>query len=138
GGVGGGVGGGGGVVVGVGEVGSWEVFGGAMAQWVPLNAVVRPLRGGLNAQLVDARRRAGLGLIPPRGALLGTVAALRRNEVVAMLIDQAIGGEDAPLLPLFRRPAAATPPPAMGPGRPRGPPPAGGGRPGGGGARPAG
>ncbi len=73
------------------------------------NAVVRPLRGGLNARLVEARQRAGLGLIPPRGALLGTVAALRRNEVVAMLIDQAIGGKHALFVPFFGRPAATTP-----------------------------
>ena len=91
------------------HLGSWELFGAAMAQWVPLNAVVRPLRGGLNARLVEARQRAGLGLIPPRGALLGTVAALRRNEVVAMLIDQAIGGKHALFVPFFGRPAATTP-----------------------------
>src|SRR5262249_51780464 len=116
-----------GLLVATAHLGSWELFGAAMAQWVPLSAVVRPLRGGLNAQLVDARRRAGLGLIPPRGALLGTVAALRRNEVVAMLIDQAIGGEHAPLVPFFGGPAAAPPPPWMVPVPPAGPPPGGGG-----------
>jgi len=91
------------------HLGSWELFGASMAQWVPLHAVVRPLRGGFNAQLVEARQRSGLGLIPPRGALLGTVAALRRNEVVAMLIDQAIGGKHSLFVPFFGRPAATTP-----------------------------
>jgi KDO2-lipid IV(A) lauroyltransferase len=98
-----------GLLVATAHLGSWELFGAAMAQWVPLNAVVRPLRGGLNARLVEARQRAGLGLIAPRGALLGTVAALRRNEVVAMLIDQAIGGKHALFVPFFGRPAATTP-----------------------------
>ncbi len=98
-----------GLLVATAHLGSWELFGAAMAQRVPLHAVVRPLRGGLNARLVEARQRAGLRLIPGRGALSGTVAALRRNEVVAMLVDQAIGGKHALYVPFFGRPAATTP-----------------------------
>jgi len=98
-----------GLLVATAHLGSWELFGASMAQRVPLNAVVRPLRGGLNARLVEARQRAGLRLIPGRGALGGTVAALRRNEVVAMLVDQAIGGKHALFVPFFGRPAATTP-----------------------------
>jgi Kdo2-lipid IVA lauroyltransferase/acyltransferase len=101
--------GGKGLLVATAHLGSWELFGAAMAQRVPLHAVVRPLRGGLNARLVEARERAGLKLIPGRGALAGTVAALRRNEVVAMLVDQAIGGKHALFVPFFGRPAAMTP-----------------------------
>lgn len=101
--------GGRGLLVATAHLGSWELFGAAMAQRVPLHAVVRPLRGGLNARLVEARERAGLRLIPARGALSGMVAALRRNEVVAMLIDQAIGGKHALYVPFFGRPAATTP-----------------------------
>lgn len=98
-----------GLLVATAHLGSWEMFGAAMAQRVPLHAVVRPLRGGLNARLVEARERAGLRLIPARGALSGMVAALRRNEVVAMLVDQAIGGKHALFVPFFGRPAATTP-----------------------------
>ena len=98
-----------GLLVATAHLGSWELFGAAMAQRVPLHAVVRPLEGGLNARLVEARERAGLRLIPGRGALSGTVAALRRNEVVAMLVDQAIGGKHALFVPFFGRPAATTP-----------------------------
>ncbi len=98
-----------GLVVATAHLGSWEMFGAAMAQRVPLHAVVRPLRGGLNARLVEARERAGLKLIPARGALGGMVAALRRNEVVAMLLDQAIGGKHTLFVPFFGRPAATSP-----------------------------
>jgi KDO2-lipid IV(A) lauroyltransferase len=77
-----------GLLVATAHLGSWELFGAAMAQRVPLHAVVRPLRGGVNARLVEARERAGLRLIPARGALSGMAAALRRNEVVAMLVDR--------------------------------------------------
>ena len=101
--------GGRGLLVATAHLGSWELFGAAMAQRIPLHAVVRPLRGGLNAHLVEARERAGLRLIPGRGALSAMVAALRRNEVVAMLVDQAIGGKHALFVPFFGRPAATTP-----------------------------
>jgi Kdo2-lipid IVA lauroyltransferase/acyltransferase len=98
-----------GLLVATAHLGSWEMFGAAMAQRVPLHAVVRPLRGGVNARLVEARERAGLRLIPARGALAGMVAALRKNEVVAMLLDQAIGGKHAVFVPFFGSPAATTP-----------------------------
>jgi KDO2-lipid IV(A) lauroyltransferase len=98
-----------GLLVATAHLGSWEIFGAAMAQRVPLHAVVRPLRGGVNARLVEARERSGLKLIPARGALASMVAALRKNEVVAMLLDQAIGGKHALFVPFFGRPAATTP-----------------------------
>lgn len=98
-----------GLLVATAHFGSWELLGASMAQRVKLSAVVRPLRGGLNARLVEARQRSGLGLIPPRDALAGTVSALRRNEVVTMLMDQAIGGKHALYVPFFGRPAATTP-----------------------------
>ena len=101
--------GGRGLLVATAHLGSWELFGAAMAQRVQLHAVVRPLRGGINARLVEARERSGLRLIPARGALAGMVAALRRNEVVAMLVDQAIGGKHSLFVPFFGRPAATTP-----------------------------
>jgi len=98
-----------GLLVATAHLGSWEMFGAAMAQRVPLHAVVRPLRGGVNARLVEARQRSGLRLIPERGALASMVGALRKNEVVAMLLDQAIGGKHALFVPFFGRPAATTP-----------------------------
>jgi len=101
--------GGRGLLVATAHLGSWELFGAAMAQRVPLHAVVRRLRGGVNARLVEARLRSGLRLIPERGALAAMVAALRKNEVVAMLVDQAIAGKHARFVPFFGRPAATTP-----------------------------
>jgi len=98
-----------GLLVATAHLGSWEMFGAAMAQRVPLHAVVRPLRGGVNARLVEARQRSGLRLIPERGALASMVGALRKNEVVAMLLDQAIGGKHTLFVPFFGRPAATTP-----------------------------
>lgn len=88
---------------------SWELVGEAVTRrGIPLNAVVRPLKGAFNAEVVAARMRAGMKLLPQRNALRATLSALRRNEAVAVLLDQAVGGKHALYVPFFGRPAATT------------------------------
>jgi Kdo2-lipid IVA lauroyltransferase/acyltransferase len=90
--------------------GSWELLGEAVTrQGLPLNAVVRPLKGAFNAEVVAGRLRSGMRLLPQRHALRGALAVLRRNEVVTVLLDQAVGGKHALFVPFFGRPAATTP-----------------------------
>jgi len=90
--------------------GSWELLGEAVTrQGLPLNAVVRPLKGAFNAEVVAGRLRSGMRLLPQRNALPSALAALRRNEVVTVLLDQAVGGKHALFVPYFGRPAATTP-----------------------------
>ena len=102
--------GGKGVLLASGHFGNWELLGeGLTRQGVPLHAVVRPLKGAFNAEVVAGRLRAGMRLIAPRNALRGTLAELRRNQAVAVLFDQAIGGKHALFVPFFGRPAATTP-----------------------------
>jgi lauroyl/myristoyl acyltransferase len=92
------------------HLGNWELLGeAAVAQGFPLNAVVRPLKGAFNAEVVASRLRAGLRLIHQRSALRGTLAALRRGELVAVLLDQSTGGKHALFVPFFGRPTATTP-----------------------------
>ncbi len=99
-----------GVLVASGHFGSWELFADVMARrGYPLNAVVRPLTGALNARIVEARRRSGVRLILQRGALREMLAALRRGEVVAQLVDQALPSKSALWVPFFGRPASTTP-----------------------------
>ena len=88
---------------------SWELVGEAVTRLgIPLNSVVRPLKGAFNAQVVAGRLRAGMKLLPQRNALRGTLAALQRKEAVAVLLDQAVGGKHALFVPFFGRPAATT------------------------------
>jgi Kdo2-lipid IVA lauroyltransferase/acyltransferase len=75
---------------------------------IPLNAVVRPLRGSLNAKLMEERRQSGLQLIAAKGALAKSVAALRRGEVVAMLLDQVLPEKQGVFVPFFGRPACTS------------------------------
>jgi Kdo2-lipid IVA lauroyltransferase/acyltransferase len=88
---------------------SWELVGEAVThRGIPLNSVVRPLKGALNAEVVAGRLRSGMKLLPQRNALRATLAALRRKEAVAVLLDQAVGGKHALFVPFFGRPAATT------------------------------
>jgi Kdo2-lipid IVA lauroyltransferase/acyltransferase len=88
---------------------SWELVGEAVTRrGIPLNSVVRPLKGAFNAEIVEGRLRSGMKLLPQRNALRATLAALRRNEAVAVLLDQAVGGKHALFVPFFGRPAATT------------------------------
>jgi KDO2-lipid IV(A) lauroyltransferase len=88
---------------------SWELVGEAVTRrGIPLNSVVRPLKGAFNAEVVAGRLRSGMKLLPQRNALRGTLGALRRKEAVAVLLDQAVGGKHALFVPFFGRPAATT------------------------------
>jgi Kdo2-lipid IVA lauroyltransferase/acyltransferase len=102
--------GGKGLLVATAHFGSWELLGEVMARrGFPINAVVRPLRGALNARLVASRTRNGLRLIPPRGALRQSLAALSRNEVVVMLVDQVLPAAQGVFVPFFGRLACTNP-----------------------------
>ena len=99
-----------GVLVATAHFGSWELLGEVFARrGLPLNAVVRPLKGALNARIVQSRLEAGMKLIPPRGAISGTIQALRRSEVVAILLDQSLPGGRGIAVPFFGRPASTSP-----------------------------
>lgn len=90
--------------------GSWELFAEVMARrGHAFSAVVRPLRGAFNAWVVNARAKAGVGIILQRGAMRGIFAALKRGEAVVQLIDQVLPAKHGVFVPFFGRPASTTP-----------------------------
>ena len=92
-----------------GHFGNWELLGEILIhRGVPLNALVRPLKGALNTRIAENRVRAGAGLIYPKGAVQETVAALNRGESVYMLLDQGIPTKGV-FVPFFGRLASTTP-----------------------------
>jgi KDO2-lipid IV(A) lauroyltransferase len=92
------------------HLGSWEFFAEVMARrGVALTAVVRPLSGAFNQQVIKSRLDAGVELIFQRGALRKMLAALKRNRAVVQLIDQALPSPQALWVPFFGRPASTTP-----------------------------
>lgn len=99
-----------GALVATAHFGNWELLGEVLARrGVRISAVVRPLKGALNAVLVRRRVEAGMSLIAPRGAIPESVKALHRGELVAMLVDQVLPTRKAVMVPFFGRPAATSP-----------------------------
>lgn len=93
-----------------GHFGNWERTGKMLIRWgIRLAVLVRPLKGALNARIVDNRLRAGGGLIYPRDAIAHVLEALRLGECVMMLLDQALPSPKALFVPFFGRPASTTP-----------------------------
>ena len=99
-----------GVLFATAHFGSWELLGEALAiRGLPLHAVVRPLKGAVNSVLMERREQAGMRLIPARGAVPGSIKALRQNQVVAVLFDQVLPSRRAVQVPFFGRPAYTSP-----------------------------
>ena len=98
-----------GVVIASGHLGSWELAGAVLAARlpVPVHLVVKrlgPIDGWVNRQ----RNQAGVRTIfaePPRRATRSILQALRRGEVVVVVIDQHAPRAPA-IVPFFGRPAA--------------------------------
>lgn len=99
-----------GILVASAHFGGWELLGEVLARrGVKLHAVVRSLRGSVNAELIESRRKSGMQLIAPRGAVLSSVRALRHGAMVAMLIDQVLPSDRGVFVPFFGRAACTTP-----------------------------
>lgn len=99
-----------GVLIATAHFGSWELLGSVLArQGLPLYAVVRPLRGALNQEIVRARLESGLRLIGARGAIRGMLRALSAGGVVCMLLDQVMPAKRGVFVPFFGRPASTSP-----------------------------
>lgn len=98
----------------VSHFGNWEWMAiASAANGLPMNAVARPLRNPFVYEYVKKLRGAtGLKSIDKMGAARGTIRALERNEVVAILIDQH-QREGSVRVPFFGREASATTLPAM-------------------------
>lgn len=90
--------------------GNWERAGKQLPQrGIPLNALVRPLKGALNMRIVDNRVAANVGLIYPKGAIAQVQEAVGLGESVLMLLDQALPAKAAVFVPFFGRLASTTP-----------------------------
>jgi Kdo2-lipid IVA lauroyltransferase/acyltransferase len=91
--------------------GSWEL-GAVRAGMIagPIAPVVRPLDNPrLEAELAARRTRFGNRLISKREAAREILRAIRRNETVAILIDQNVQTHEAVFVPFFGRLAATNP-----------------------------
>jgi KDO2-lipid IV(A) lauroyltransferase len=103
-----------GVLLITGHYGNWELIAARLvAEGLRLNVVARDADDpATNAIINGIREQCGYRVIPRQSAPRGVLAALRRNELVAMLIDQNTieGGE---FVPFFGRLAATVTGPAV-------------------------
>ena len=98
-----------GLIVAVPHMGNWEL----MAYWAnhvaPMTVLYRPPRlSGLDAVVHQGRSRSGVRPVPiDRQGLKALHAALRRNEMIAILPDQVpkTAGSSSVVAPFFGRPA---------------------------------
>ncbi|MDA8105034.1 MAG: lysophospholipid acyltransferase family protein [Nitrospiraceae bacterium] len=81
-----------GILVITGHCGNWELNALAVAKkLVGLNIVARPIDNPyLNLLIEKTRKKYGSSVIYKKGALKRILSALKRNEVVAILMDQSV------------------------------------------------
>jgi KDO2-lipid IV(A) lauroyltransferase len=81
-----------GILVITGHCGNWELSALAVAkQLLKVNVVARPIDNPyLNRLIERTREKYGSGVIYKKGALRRILSALKRNEVVAILMDQSV------------------------------------------------
>ena len=102
---------GGGALVLMAHIGNWELMGLAAASlWNPLNVVVRPIQNAaLDAWWRKSRERMGLHPLPREDAIRDCLKALKRREVVALILDQNMRRHRGIFVDFFGRPACTTP-----------------------------
>lgn len=103
----------GGIVV-SGHLGNWELMGSIVARLgLPVSFVVTTQRNKrVERMMDDYRQLAGVEIIKRREAVRGVLSALKRNRLVAILIDQDAHEEGA-FVPFFGRPASTPRGPAV-------------------------
>lgn len=100
-----------GVVAVTAHLGNWDILACSQAlAGVPLSVVTKELSAqGLNRLWMERRRSAGVALVPARGSALAILRALRRGDVVGLIVDQRTpADEGGALVPFFGRPAWTT------------------------------
>jgi KDO2-lipid IV(A) lauroyltransferase len=104
-----------GVVVVTAHFGNWDLLACLSAMLgIPLHVVTRELKGGrTNSAWMRARERRGVHLHPAAGSIGALLAALRRGEVVAFVVDQHMPGRLGVGVPFFGRMASTIDAPAV-------------------------
>ena len=99
-----------GVIVATGHMGNWELTGllSALAG-LPFHAIARPIDNPyIEKWMEKIRHKFGGTIISKWGAVKGSLKALKRGELVTVLMDQD-AGSDGMMVPFFKRPASTIP-----------------------------
>jgi len=94
--------------------GLWEIISAILSKAGKLNVVARPLDNQLmEKELLKLRNALGAQVISKYHASRNILQALRRNEIVAILIDQNVLREEAVFVDFFNKKTSTTPGLAM-------------------------
>jgi Kdo2-lipid IVA lauroyltransferase/acyltransferase len=93
-----------------GHLGNWEYLSAASClTGYPLSVVIRPLDSpALDVLATAMRRKTGVRLIDKRGALRPVLEALRRGDMVGILLDQNAARREGVFVPFFGRTASTS------------------------------
>jgi KDO2-lipid IV(A) lauroyltransferase len=93
-----------------GHLGNWELMPYVVClEGIKSNAVYRPLDfKPMDRFVINMRSRLGSNLIPAKDALRKIITALRKNEIVGLLIDQNSDPRNGVVIDFFERPAFAS------------------------------
>lgn len=100
-----------GVIAITAHMGNWDLVACTQAlSGVPLNVVTKTLKTrGFSNTWMESRQRSGVRLLGMRGSALALVRALRKGEVVGLVVDQRTSIEEGgAAIPFFGRPALTT------------------------------
>lgn len=104
-----------GVMLVTGHCGNWELLALAFGSRVqPVSSIARPIASkGLHTMLDQFRRRHGNRIIYKQGALKSAIRELKKNGIVAVLMDQAVSPRTGVLVPFLGRTAWMTRTPTL-------------------------
>lgn len=102
-----------GAIVFMAHYGSLDLIGFSQAiRGLPMIAVVKELGWGpANRYVQHVRQLTGLQLLPPRRSREACLAALRRNMILGLIVDQHMPPHRGIVCSFFNRPASTTPAP---------------------------
>lgn len=103
-----------GVIFLTGHTGNWELLSMISAYSdIPVNIVYRPLDfAPMDRFIAGFRSRFGAKLIPKEGSLKRLLSCLRKNEAIALVMDQRVGHKKGAFVDFFGRMAVTTKGPA--------------------------
>ncbi len=99
-----------GVLILTGHLGNWELMPYVVfLEGIKSHAVYRPLDfKPMDRFVINMRSRLGTDFIPAKNALRKIITALRKNEIVGLLIDQNSDPHNGVVIDFFGRPAFAS------------------------------
>ena len=99
-----------GALIPIGHLGNWELMPYVVfLEGIKSHAVYRPLDfKPMDRFVINMRSRLGSNLIPAKDALRKIITALRKNEIVGLLIDQNSDPRNGVVIDFFERPAYAS------------------------------